>query len=875
MNEELKIIIKAVTDGAKKELSAVKDELKEVKEQGEKSGKAISNAMAMVKKAVAATITTVVALTTALVVLGKATDEFRKAQAKVTTTFATMGSSAKQATQTFGDLYRFLGDTDKAAETAQSLALITTEEEKLAEWTKILQGAYAQMGDKLPTEGLAEAANETIRVGKVSGVMADALSWVGVSEDAFNASLEQTVSLEEREALVRSTLNNLYGAAASNYENANIATLRLNESQFRLNQAMADAAVYTTPLRTALNNLSATLFSTLAPAIKTISVYLTAFIELLTSAIQTVGGLFGGVKGEAKKASEETATYAKAMDNYSGSIGDGFNKATSGAKETSEAIDKIKKQTMGFDELNILSSPDKSQTTTAAPVPSGIAGGIGGIGDISGGLLGGESLIDLQAVEEAKEKLKDILPYIAAVASAFVALFVIDKAKNFAKVLGDIGTKIKGMSSSLGGISLIVAGVVLLVSGIKDVAENGYSMEAVLKILAGTIGVVVGAILLFNSALLANPITWIVIAIAGLVAGFVILWNECEGFRNFWINLWENIKIAFSKFVDTLQPLINAIVGAFKEAWELIKVIWLDYLVPMFKAAWEAIKKIWDFVKPYFEMVWNNIKIVFSVVKEVLGNYFKLAWEYIKAIWNVVVAYFTAVWNSIKGIFAVVKNVLKGNWSEAWEAIKGIVDGWKKYFQTVWDSIKKIFSAVKTFFKDSFGAAWDGVKAIFANVGSFFTGIWNKIKDIFSKVGSTIGNAVSNAFATAINWVLEKAIGIINGFISAINAAISVINKIPGVDIKKISKLEVPKLAKGGIVDNATLAMIGERGKEAVLPLENNTGWMDTLADRIASRSNTPSKIVLMVDGKALGEATINSINGITRQTGKLQLSIF
>jgi hypothetical protein len=68
--------------------------------------------------------------------------------------------------------------------------------------------------------------------------------------------------------------------------------------------------------------------------------------------------------------------------------------------------------------------------------------------------------------------------------------------------------------------------------------------------------------------------------------------------------------------------------------------------------------------------------------------------------------------------------------------------------------------------------------------------------------------------------------------------------------------------------------MIGEAGKEAVIPLENNTEWMDALADRIAQRSAAPSKIVLTLDGKELGWANIHSINNITKQTGNLPLII-
>ena len=117
------------------------------------------------------------------------------------------------------------------------------------------------------------------------------------------------------------------------------------------------------------------------------------------------------------------------------------------------------------------------------------------------------------------------------------------------------------------------------------------------------------------------------------------------------------------------------------------------------------------------------------------------------------------------------------------------------------------------------------------------------------------------------NAEYDKAIKLING-------AIDLINMIPGVSISNISRLSLPRLAKGGIAESATTAIIGEAGREAVLPLDNNTEWMDKLADRIAARNSTPSKIVLQIGEKELGWATIGAINGITSQTGRLQLAL-
>ena len=84
----------------------------------------------------------------------------------------------------------------------------------------------------------------------------------------------------------------------------------------------------------------------------------------------------------------------------------------------------------------------------------------------------------------------------------------------------------------------------------------------------------------------------------------------------------------------------------------------------------------------------------------------------------------------------------------------------------------------------------------------------------------------------------------------------------------------MPRLAKGGIIDSATIAMVGEQGKEAVVPLENNTEWMDKFADRLAAKMASPTKVSLIVDSKELGWATINSINNITKQSGNLPLAV-
>ena len=288
----------------------------------------------------------------------------------------------------------------------------------------------------------------------------------------------------------------------------------------------------------------------------------------------------------------------------------------------------------------------------------------------------------------------------------------------------------------------------------------------------------------------------------------------------------------------------------------------------------DALSKIWDYVKNFFigvfTTIWEKVKFCAKTIYEA----FIAAWEIIKAAWSIVSSFFLSVWKTIEGIFAVVEKVLAGDFKGAWEAIKGIFSTWGSFFSNLWKQLMNAFSAVGTFFSNTFKNAWDAIKNIFKGWSSFFSGLWKDVKNIFGNIAQSIGNSIASVIKGAINAVLTLVEDKVNLFVSAINGAISIINKIPGVNITKLSKLSIPRLATGGIATRSTIANIGEAGKEAVLPLENNTQWMDTLADKIAERNSSPSKIVLQVGEKELGWATINSINSITKQTGGLQLTL-
>ena len=907
--ETLNIQIKANVQQAVDSINKVKKDIKDIGKDGGSSAKGIDKvtkslkdvqkasghakqgvekAMGGIKKSVLSAVKAVATLALATASLSEGI-EFGKLQGKLNAAFQSAGSSAAQATKTFKELYRFLGDSDRAVETAQNLARVTTSEKELAEWTKILQGVYATMGDAIPVETLAESVNETAQVAKVTGTLADALNWMGISEDAVNNQLATMNTAHEREAYLRSLLNGLYSNAATIYEHNSKAMLDYNQAQANLKIQLADVATKIMPLITAFSNMAAVVLGVLKPAIEVIVQVIATLCQWIITAINWLGAFFGIFSDGKASVSNTNNSINKAtqnMNNYAGAIGG----AAAAAKE-------LKKQTMGFDELNVVQSPTATSgggggggaATPKVDIPKiempsfddfnasledskkKIEGLLVLIGLVGVGLAGWKIANLLEEIKNFDYyyqsilkkrgivlKLKNLLGVILTIGGAILTVKGYTDAwandvswTNLAETLGGIVMIVGGLYlqfGKLGGaIGLILSGVALLVLGIKDLIENGYSMEGVITVLIGAVATFLGVILLVNAAMLASPITWIVVGIMALVAAFVVLWNECEGFRNFWINLWKTVS-------TWVEKTVNDIVNWFKQAWSDIKNAFSTAISWIKEKIIQPIANFYNkWIRPVIEKIIEIItKCVEIIINLYVGLYNLLVDKVIKPI---------AEW--------VSKTV--GNIKD-W--IKGAVDTIKGWFSDLWSKIKEIFSPVANFFKDIWNKAYNAVKGVFSPIVDFFGGIWDKIKNKFSKLGTSIGDAISSAVKSGINGVISLIERTINKAIGLINGAIKLINLLPGVNVGYVKKLNMPRLAKGGIVDSATIAMVGEQGKEAVVPLENNTEWMDKLADRLAAKMASPTRVSLNVDGKELGWATINSINNITKQSGNLPLAV-
>lgn len=188
---------------------------------------------------VAAAAGAATAVVGALLKMDEATAEYRENQAKLTTAWEASGKTAENAKQAYTGLYKVIGDQDTATEAGQLLAKIAGGTKDIADWTKIAAGVTGTFGDALPINSLIEASNETAKVGKVTGALADALNWAGISEDAFNEKLAAAGTEQERVRLITETLSQTYEGAAAAFEKNNAQMLAAREAQAKLDESLA------------------------------------------------------------------------------------------------------------------------------------------------------------------------------------------------------------------------------------------------------------------------------------------------------------------------------------------------------------------------------------------------------------------------------------------------------------------------------------------------------------------------------------------------------------------------------------------------------------------------------------------------------------
>lgn len=377
----------------------------------------------------------------------EASREYRTEMGKLDTAFVTNGHSSAAAKKTYQDLQAVLGDTDVSVEAANHLAVMTDNEKDLQTWTEICTGVFATFGDSLPIESLTEAANETAKTGQLTGSLADALNWAGISEEAFQAKLDACSTEQERQKLIMDTLNGTYKEASKQYQETNKDVMEANRAQERLTNAFAELGRVGEPILTAIKNKTADMVAAAVPKVEVF-------------------------------------------------------------------IAKIKDMIKWF-----------------------------------------------------KQNKSTVQAWVAGILAATVTVSAFVLVLKWSSI----------MSKAKAALQLVTVGVKAL-----------------------------------NVAMRANIIGLIVSLILGLVAAFVYLWKNNEGFRNFWLKMWDKIKSVTASAVKWIKDKFNGLkdaVSKVKSTFDSIKNAISDKI----GAARDAVKKAIDKIKGFFPLkigkIFSNLKI--------------------------------------------------------------------------------------------------------------------------------------------------------------------------------------------------------------------------------------------------------------------------
>lgn len=363
---------------------------------------------------------------------------------------------------------------------------------------------------------------------------------------------------------------------------------------------------------------------------------------------------------------------------------------------------------------------------------------------------------------------------------------------------------------------------------------------------------------------------------------------DVDQFRKNIIKIWNNIKAVLAAVWRGIQ---NIAIPIFQGIWSTIKAVFeaigkiIERIAPgvadfidqlangdIDTAQWEAFGEAIAAIAAIVLGVVAAMK-VFAAVQAIV-NAVTTAFAAVQAIVNAVMMANPITWIilAIVALIAIIVLCIK-HWDKikaafisAWEAIKAAWGQVVDFFKGVWDGIVGVFSAAGEWFVGVFTSAWEGIKSVFSTVGEFFSGIWNTIVSLFTNIGTAVSDAISGAVKGAINAVLSGAINIINGFISAINFAIGIISKIPGVSINKLDKLEAPQLAQGGYVrpNNPQSVIIGDNKREGeiVSPISK---MRDTVLSAMqmfaASARPQPATVSNVTGSSSVSKSIVQNVN--------------
>ena len=555
-----------------------------------------------------------------------------------------------------------------------------------------------------------------------------------------------------------------------------------------------------------------------------LSILGTGLIQVLTPVIQFLNTVLSRLIEAATAASQFLGSLFGGGQDAAGDMqaaASGAQAVQAGLEGAVEQAKELKRATAGFDEMTILSSETGQATTAGQAALSPVSLPAAAIGDFAEP--------DTSGVQAAADKVKGILADLSMTVQAQYApsLSAWSTAlTGLAAPLGDTFTRVGGSLSTLWNETLAPFGGYLTGEFLPTVA-NAFS-ETFAPIFGEAVPVLLDEFALdFDFACQqVDKVTKDILQPAFEQAETVAV-DVFGSIQSSWDEHGAGILAGFQEFRQSLRDIWDAIYG------KIIKPV-VDNIGGKLSSLWDKhLKPLWDNLTDFLGSVaeflltlWNQvlsplIGYIVDWVAPKIQSVIDTIWSIISSVAGMIADALGGLMEALSGLMDFITGVFTGDWKKAWNGIQ-------KFFKGIWDGIWGVVRGTINLIIDGLNMLWKGIYSVASGIVNGIGGIAGVIGDLFGQ-----------------DWHFSMP----------------------------AQPPLIPKLAKGGIVSSATAAVIGEAGREAVLPLENDTGWMDILAERIAQVLGVPGgRLVLQVGETVMGEVALRSLNALSRQRGGLDL---
>ena len=534
-----------------------------------------------------------------------------------------------------------------------------------------------------------------------------------------------------------------------------------------------------------------------------------------------------------------------------------------------------------------------------------VVGAVASIGlTIAQNLIGGIALYLTENTDRIKQYLismfdigTDIANIIGSFAEAFAYVFEAFGSENgqqlTANLIGMFSNAFMGVTQLCGMLARDLLNII-----IQPFVENKEGFRTALEGFLGTAATVCGTL----KETIGNTFDKLITVydehfkpfFDSIASGLSEITNKFLEFWNTYVQpVMDNLAAKFDEVMSThIQPMLDKAAELLGSIADALTVFWEQVLKPLIE--W-VIDNVLPVLLPIFENLYTGIMECFGFIADVITGFITVVQGIIDFLVGVFTGDWDSAWNSVQNIVTGVFDAVEAKINLVLTTVKTIVTTvleavkakFEIIFSAVRDYVQNVLEKMKSIITGAMATVKEGISKTLDTIKSKWSEIWTSMKDTVTRIFDQIWNAIKGV----INCILGGIESMANGVITGINNVIAALNNfkvtfpewVPlaggntlGFSLTPLNTISIPRLANGGITTGSTLANIGEAGREAVIPLERNTEWMDTFAGMLAGKIGTGNQdinLTVELDGSTVYKSVVRLDREFAGRTGHSQFA--